>query len=89
MSPGPDPETQGKRDPADTVHVDVRVTWWRRYGQNRLLVEEDGRRLGSLDLLDGNIEVDSPGREDEVRAALTDYLATRPGVPRPPQPVLP
>ncbi len=61
--------------------MDVKVTWWRRYGQNRLLVEQDGERLGWLDLWNGETVVERPERSEDVYAALEEYLAHR--VPRP------
>lgn len=54
--------------------MDVRVTWWRRYGQNRLFVEDDGERLGWLDLRDGEVVVEQQGRREEVYAALETFL---------------
>lgn len=59
--------------------MDIRVTWWRRYGQNRLLVEENGRRLGWLDMKDGETVVEDETRREEVYSALEAYLRTRPG----------
>ena len=59
--------------------MDIRVTWWRRYGQNRLLVEENGHRLGWLDLSDGETVVEDASRREDVYTALETYLRTRPG----------
>lgn len=58
--------------------MDIRVTRWRRYGQNRLLVEEDGRRLGWLDLRDGETVVEVDDRREDVFSALESYLRSRP-----------
>ena len=59
--------------------MDIRVTWWRRYGQNRLLVEENGHRLGWLDLRDSETVVEDATRQEDVYAALEAYLRSRPG----------
>ena len=61
--------------------MDVRVTWWRRYGQNRLFVEDDGQRLGWLDLGNGEMVVETPDRSQEVHEALEPYLHGR--IPQP------
>ena len=62
--------------------MDVQVTWWRRYGQNRLLVEEDGERLGWLDLRDGELVVEQPDRREDMYTALERYLEGRIPAPR-------
>lgn len=62
--------------------MDVRVTWWRRYGENRLFVEQDGQRLGWMDLRDGTTVVADKDRRDEVLSALERYIGTQ-TVPRP------
>lgn len=62
--------------------MDVRVTWWRRYGQNRLFVEQDGERLGWLDLRDGQMIVEQPDRREDVCRALEAYLDAKIPAPR-------
>lgn len=57
--------------------MDVKVTWWRRYGENRLFVEQDGERLGWMDLRDGTTVVADNDRRDEVFTALERYIASR------------
>lgn len=61
--------------------MDVKVTWWRRYGENRLFVEHDGERLGWMDLRDGRLVVEQQNRRDEVYVALERYLKAK--VPHP------
>ncbi len=57
--------------------MDVRVTWWRRYGENRLFVEHDGERLGWMDLSDGSTVVERADRRDEFYLALERYIETK------------
>lgn len=70
------------RNGPDAPVMDVQVTWWRRYGQNRLLVEEDGERLGWLDLRDGEMVVEQPDRREDIYTALERYLEARIPAPR-------
>lgn len=51
------------------------VRRWSRYGADRLFVTADtGRRLGSVDLISGEVAVDSPVLEDGLRRAAQEYL---------------
>ncbi len=64
--------------------MELRVTWWRRYGQNRLFVEEDGERLGWHDLWTGETVIEAPERSAEVYEAVENYFEERiPQVARP------
>lgn len=63
--------------PADnsTVPDTLTVRRWSRYGADRLYVtDEMGRRVGSVDLVTGEVVADSPLLEDGLRLAAQEYL---------------
>ncbi|MDQ2624626.1 MAG: NERD domain-containing protein [Actinomycetota bacterium] len=75
----------------------VTVRRWSRYGADRLYVTDDtGRRVGSIDLISGEVNAESPVLEGGLRLAAQEFLRTDedevtlpitlPDVPRPPRP---
>lgn len=53
----------------------VTVRRWSRYGADRLYVtDETGRRVGSIDLTNGEVVADSPVLEDGLRLAAQEFL---------------
>ena len=55
----------------------VTVRRWSRYGADRLYVtDETGRRVGSIDLTNGEVIADSPALEEGLRVAAQEFLRT-------------
>src|SRR5690606_14981129 len=55
----------------------VTVRRWSRYGADRLYVtDETGRRVGSIDLTNGEVIAESPDLEEGLRLAAQEFLRT-------------
>lgn len=55
----------------------VTVRRWSRYGADRLYVtDETGRRVGSIDLTNGEVIAESPVLEEGLRLAAQEFLRT-------------
>lgn len=85
-------------DPGPTITDSVTVRRWSRYGADRIYVTDGtGRRVGSIDLTNGEVVADSPALEEGLRRAAQEFLRTDgeeltltlelPQVPRLPRPV--
>ena len=89
-------------DPNDPVGAvaatdSVTIRRWSRFGADRLYVMDDtGRRVGSIDLTNGEVLADSPALEEGLRLAAQEFLRadadevtislSLPDVPRAPRP---
>jgi len=58
-----------------TVADSLTVRRWSRYGADRLYVTDDmGRRIGSIDLITGDVVAESPVLEGGLRLAAQEFL---------------
>jgi hypothetical protein len=55
---------------------ELAVTRWRKYGKDRLYVNDEGTRVGWIDLVTGQTTLEMPERADAFQVAVTTFSLT-------------